>query len=470
MGRKTQAASHGIRGKIGLRTLLQTGAVATVPFLVLATVAVAAESMHTGIEKYEGSATCLECHDTLGKEVGESLHYRGRGAQVNVVGGEPGTEYGFVAGSCIPGITAAGSNWLTQVSPKERGKEAVSTGCALCHAGTGGKPGEKSDAADSAGIDCLICHGPDYRRTVVKDSLQGNISGKEYSGFKVVPAPGVDSLKSAQKAQKPTAEMCLRCHTGMGGGPNFKRGTVPTADADVHFSMGMNCTECHTTKKHKIAGGADLRVQEAPDVVVTCANCHGEAPHKGTTDKQKEEAAILNRHAEKLACPSCHVPAIARDSAMPTVVEQDWSKPQLDAKTGLYQPTTKLAAGVKPEFFWWNRFVRPNGEPVGSRISHGSKVSPWKKISYTLIADEVTGKPLNLNLSSYWTTGDVGAAARKGASEAKQTYSGKWKPLQENHYFSVNHQVAPKSEAHKCEVCHNKDGLVDFKALKRQRL
>jgi cytochrome c/cytochrome c3-like protein len=458
MGKTTKTVGQICGQRSLLRTMLQSGVAVTAPLLLWVAGAAASEAMHASIEKYEGSKTCLECHDTMGKEVTESLHYRGRGNVTNLVGGAPGQEYGFVAGSCIPGITSAGSNWLTLAQAK--GKEGVAAGCAVCHAGAGRKPGEKLGEADEANIDCLICHGPDYKRTVVKDA----------GGFKIVPAAGVDPLKTAQKAQKPTAEMCLRCHVGAGGGPNYKHGTIPTSDTDVHYSMGMNCTECHTTKKHRVGGSADLRVQDAPDVKVACVNCHGTTPHAGKSDKQKEDAAILNRHAERLACQSCHVPAIARESAMPTMVEQDWSKPQRDPLTGLFLPFTKTATNVRPEFYWWNRTSRPNGEPVGAKMAPESKVSPWKKVTYTLIADEASGKSLNLNLATYWTTGDVAAAAKKGAEDAKQSYSGKWKPVQETYYYSVNHQVAPKGEAHKCGDCHSPDGLIDFKALKRQRL
>jgi hypothetical protein len=381
------------------------------------------------------------------------------------VGDEPGKKYGFLSGSCIPGITNAGNNWLTMVQPKDAGKEGFAAGCALCHAGSGLKPAEKIEEAEYGNIDCLICHGPDYKRTVVKDSAKGNPSG-----FKIVPTSDTNPLKSAQKAQKPTAEMCLRCHRTVGGGPNFKHGTIPTADSDVHFSMGMNCTECHTVKNHRIAGGSDLLVQDAPEIKVKCANCHTATPHSGKTDVEKEVAAALNRHAERFACPTCHVPAVARDGLMPTMVEQDWSQPKRDPLSGMFLPTTKLAENVKPEYFWWNRNVRANGEPVGARTAPGAVLSPWKKVTYTLVVDEKSGNPVNLNLATYWTTGDVSAAAKKGADDARQPYSGKWKTQLETHYYSVNHQVSPKNEAYRCVNCHAEKSIIDFKALKRQRL
>lgn len=449
---------------------IMLGRAALLPLLLWAATAAAAESMHTGIEKYEGSATCLECHDTLGKEVTESLHYRVSGPMGNVAGDSQGQPGGMLAGSCQPGIGAAGGNWLSLVQPKDGGKPPVAAGCALCHAGLGLKPAASPTELDHANIDCLICHGPDYRRVAVRDAKVGTISGREYSGFKLVPAPGVNPLKSAQGAKKPTAEMCQRCHLNAGGGPNHRSGGVPTGDSDVHFSMGMACTECHTVKKHKIAGGSDLRVQELPEVRVACPNCHGADPHKGDTDKKKEQAAILNRHADRLACQTCHIPAIARDAAQPTLVERDWSKPQLDPDSGLYGPANKLATNVKAEYFWWNRLSRENGEPVGARTAHGAKIHPFKKTTYTLLVEESSGRLLPLSLPAYAVSGDPSQAARKGGEDAKQPFAGKWKAVQEVRYNAVNHQVAPKSEALMCDNCHNTNGVIDFKALKRQRL
>jgi len=78
--------------------------------------------------------------------------------------------------------------------------------------------------------------------------------GKVGDQLRFVPAPGIDVLKAAQSVQKPTSEMCLRCHLGAGGGPNHKHGVTPTKDSDVHMTGGKECIDCHTTKQHKIAG------------------------------------------------------------------------------------------------------------------------------------------------------------------------------------------------------------------------
>ena len=135
----------------------------------------------------------------------------------------------------------------------------------------------------------MICHGPDYERTVVQD---------EDGTMRFAPAEGVDVTAVARNAQKSTREMCSRCHLSASGGPNYKHGDYPTSpEVDVHMAADIQCVDCHTTQNHKIAGGGYMIAQELPDVVVTCANCHSAEPHQGGP------AAILNTiHTVRIAC------------------------------------------------------------------------------------------------------------------------------------------------------------------------
>lgn len=277
--------------------------------------------------------------------------------------------------------------------------------------------------------------------------------------LRFVPAPGVDILKAAQGVQKPTSEMCLRCHAAAGGGMNHKHGVTSTKDADVHMAKGMACQACHVVKAHKIAGGSDLKAQELLDVKIDCSNCHTASPHKGT------QGTALNDHTGRIACQTCHIPAIARDPKQPTVAQRDWAKPVFNEAMGLYVPTNKMAGNLKPTYRWWNHFMKTVPEPVGSIEDSKSKIFPWKKADYMLISDAETGKPVYIKAGVYSITGDIAAAAQKGAEDAKQSYSGKWTAAEERPYFSLNHQVAPKGEALQCNACHNPSGVLDFKSL-----
>jgi hypothetical protein len=274
----------------------------------------------------------------------------------------------------------------------------------------------------------------------------------------MAPADGVDILKAAQSVGRPTDEMCLRCHLATGGGPNHKHGVTPTKDSDVHMAKGVACIACHVFKEHKTIGASDIKAVELPDSQLTCSGCH-EGGHKG------EKRDTLDAH-KRVACQTCHIPAIARDPAFPTAVARDWTKPVLNEKTGLYGPTNTMAGNVKPEYRWWNRRMKAPPEPVGSKDDAAAKIHPWKRTAYTVIADEKSGQPVFIKAGLYAVTGDPGAAAKKGAEDAKQEYSGAWKGVTETMVFSVNHQVAPKEQALDCKACHVADGgALDWKAL-----
>jgi hypothetical protein len=425
--------------------------------LVSATLCMAEESMHAGIEKYEGTKTCLECHDTLAKEVALSLHYQLQAEPQQVEGWEKGKPAGMLADFSPEVNTTAGHNWLGVTESAVR-KVRQPDGCGRCHIGLGAKPNppDKIGESDYDNIDCLICHAPGYERTVVKETIKAQAKGRKGEEvYKLAPSPGMDLLKAVRSVKKPTSEMCLRCHAfSCDGG---KDGSAPSMDGDLHLTMGMSCTECHTTKQHKIAGGAHLKAREMGEVKVGCENCHTEAPHKG------EKSDYLNRHVSRIACQVCHIPVIARD--LPTLTERDWTKPAQDGKTGLFVPTSKSATAVKPEYLWWNGALTVTGEPVGAKRDRKSKIFSWKRTRYTLIADSAGGQPVPIKSALYSLSGDTAVAAMKGALEAKQPYSGQWKGVQDSTLATVNHNVADKSESLQCDVCHSENTILDFKAL-----
>lgn len=438
----------------------------------------AVEPMHVEIAGYDGTRTCVECHDTAAKEVAESLHYQTGGEPRFIEGWEKGKGAGLLADFSPLYHTYAGINWAG-IKPAGAARQEQPNGCAVCHMGMGKQPNQTGALAadDSENIDCLVCHGPGYRRSIVKEVKtvkeklivreKGKTKGKwiekekeiakEAFRFRIAPATGVDVLNVARQAQKTSAEMCLRCHGAAVGG-NFWRG-ITGGENDVHFSMGMSCTECHTVKKHKIAGGAAIKTQELTDVTVGCPNCHTEKPHKG------DSGPLLNKHSYRIACQTCHVPAIARHANAATVTDIDWTTPTKNEKSGLFEPASRRGSRLKPEYLWWNRTMRSAWEPAGSKRDRQARIYPWQRINSTVIADAATGMPLPLEISVYAVTGDPGAAAAKGAAEARQPYSGKWKAIQQTMLVSVNHQVAPKDEALKCGDCHDSNGRIDLKTL-----
>lgn len=283
---------------------------------------------------------------------------------------------------------------------------------------------------------------------------------KDGERFRIAPAEGVDVLAAARAVGKPTSEMCLRCHLGTGGGPNAKHGVAPTSgEVDVHVAKGLGCVDCHRTTSHRTAGGADVKAQEAPEVTVACANCHQGRIHGG------KNGPVLAKHLARIACQTCHIPAIARDAKFPTVVRRDWMKPVLNEKTGLYGPTNVVANDVRPEYRWWNRKMTSPPEPVGDISDPSAKIFPWKRATYNVVSDATTGKPVYIKAGVYATKGDPLAAARKGAEDGKQEFGGTVEGKEETMVFSLNHQVAPKTQALACQACHAPDGALDFEAL-----
>jgi hypothetical protein len=280
--------------------------------------------------------------------------------------------------------------------------------------------------------------------------------------MRFAPAEGVDVTAVAQNAQKPTREMCSRCHLGASGGPNYKHGDYPTSpEVDVHVAAGMQCVDCHTSQNHKVAGGGYMIAQELPDVVVTCANCHSTEPHQGGP------AVILNTtHTARIACQTCHIPLIARDPDYPTQMTRDYTEAVYNEATGLYGPSLGKANDVVPTYFWWSKHqMETPPRPIGSVDDPDARITPWKPLEVTVPFDAETHTPVYIKQGVYKITGDLEAAINAGVQASGQEYSGEWQAVTELLYFDAQHQVAPAAQSLKCPDCHAANGRLDFVAL-----
>ena len=413
------------------------------------------ENIHKNVlQSYEGPQTCLMCHPADGQEVAESVHYTMYAPRTNLVGSEEIEAVGMATMYCGLPSTVLDINWLGLLQPQDSSLPAQPGGCAKCHITTGPRPNviEQQTAADYANVDCLMCHGPDYARTVVKED----------DVLKFAPAEGVDILAVAQNVGTPTDEMCLRCHAGAGGALNAKHGVIPTAASDVHTAAGLQCVDCHTTVDHKIAGGSDVKAQDPVETQLACTNCH--------TDLHQESVVgdRLNAHTEYVACQSCHIPTIARDPDMPTVVYRDYAEPVLNAATGLYGPTNEWASEVIPDYLWWNRGVTEPPGPDGTRAD--GMLMPWKEIVVNVPVDAATGDAVPMKLGPYYITGKLIAGVTQGVSamqalDVAYEFSGTFDMEEEILRFAVNHQVAPAEDAVKCGECHSRDQRLDWAEL-----
>ncbi|GAB4293382.1 MAG: cytochrome c [Desulfuromonadia bacterium] len=412
----------------------------------------AKENPHDKLDRVVPFTTCLDCHEKTALDVAGSVHYRFRGEREGKGVGVLGRYSPYAGGYASP-------NWLYEVTGEGGGSRVE--GCALCHPGRGKEPGGSPTLTDAGEVDCFICHGDGYRR-------KGGRGPK--GGLSIDPVPGQDFLSMARKVARPTPAMCQRCHGG-GKSDNRREGIAPTEESDIHFAMGMLCTDCHNTTGHRISGGGDLTLREPSPVPVDCRNCHTAEPHPSqkSDEESRRNAIVFNSHAQKIACQTCHIPAVGRDPSRPTLVERDWTKPVRDPKSGLFVPTDRTVSGARAEYFWWDGTFSPDGTPSGTPRDGRSRITPWKRVDYRIPVDATSGIPLPLDRKSYAETGSVELALQKGVVRAGLTWSGQWTVGTVTEYLLLNHQVAPKDKALRCTSCHATDGVIDFRKLRGKR-
>ncbi len=377
-----------------------------------------------GIRHYEGPKTCLKCHkkmevpdgqgghkkvDTM-KDVIETVHFKFQssdagfstygfdGRQVN----GPGTRkipMGKINRACgVPG-SFSWTGWADLVKTKPEHAhgeiELRSEGCGQCHIGGGYHPatemmlpgGQVPDVVKE-GIDCLICHSPNYdmnQRFVVEDE-----HGQRWNQDR--------SMKAALAVGLPNVKTCMTCHQhNMGGDmeedlhadsattnlgykhkrllhPGAKRGNSMTAETDVHLEAGMECTDCHVPEGHKIprgTKGVDLIANDLPGKVVACETCHTSAPHT----KDTEDRAILNGHGARVSCEACHIKELRDDN----VVLRDWVHPIWNEEEGAYVFKDIYQSGKAGQgfvFLWFNGNGTFLANALGNNPNGGDAYNP----------------------------------------------------------------------------------------------
>jgi octaheme c-type cytochrome (tetrathionate reductase family) len=329
------------------------------------------------VNPFSVTQNCLSCHEKEGQAILKTSHWNWQGASPFTVGHEKrndlGKRHATINNFCIN----LNGNW-----PR----------CTSCHIGYGWKDAG-FDFKDPGKIDCLICH--DTTGTYSKTPTGAGM-----------PAKNVDLLRVAQKVGRPSRDTCgMNCHFVGGGGDAVKHGDMssamakPTRMHDVHMSTGddgMNfrCQDCHKTRNHMISG----RSISVPAVEgdLSCEYCHSDKPHVGgqATDHH------LNKHAEHVACQTCHIPVYSKAGA--TKVHWDWSTAGKDVKASRDQHgmpdynkkkgNFKWVKWAKPEYRWYNGTVKRHllgdritgkgpielAAPVGGFKDSASRIYPFK--------------------------------------------------------------------------------------------
>jgi octaheme c-type cytochrome (tetrathionate reductase family) len=437
------------------------------------------------LRPYEGTKTCLMCHESEGAEMLQTGHFKWAGKATNIAGLEDG-EHGkkdLINNFCI----AVDTN-----EPR----------CTQCHAGYGYRD-NTYDFNNPENVDCLVCH--DQTGTYKK--------GAKTAGL---PDPSVDLQAVAASIEigvEPTRKSCISCHSHAGGGDNVKHGDLSSAivsttrEYDVHMGTDggdMKCTACHAANhdpitgnvNHGIAGMSLHSVNEGE--MKQCNDCHGKRDniHSGSS----VEPLFVEGWHDNLACQVCHIPAIAREIS--TKVEWYWSDAGQNVDPIPVDPATGRATynKLKGTFVWQNN-VRPTlrysngkwnrpvvgfsdkydtvpidlGSPQGNYADGKSMIYPFKLMIGDQPVDPVTktiSVPHLFGMQSgpnpYWGKFNWTDAMIDGAAYSGQDFSGTHAFEPTTMLLSVNHEIAPAEMAlgmdSNCGDCHS-SSHIDWPAL-----
>jgi octaheme c-type cytochrome (tetrathionate reductase family) len=378
--------------------------------------------------------------------------------------------------------------------------------CTSCHVGYGWKDAH-FDFTSQENVDCLVCHDTtgNYRKP---PGLAGNVVVRDTelppgSGTLV---KGIDLAKIAQKVGKSSRDTCGACHFFGGGGDGVKHGDLdssmaaPDKELDVHMDatgLDFTCATCHEGSSHDVVGsryvptakdtgGAHVRGGPDNGNPATCVSCHGSGPH-GKDPR-------LNRHAAKLACQTCHIPAYAR-GGVATKMTWDWSVAgerdaqgkhvvRKDDKGRVVYESRKgaftLGENVRPEYAWFNGEVTytlltdkvVKGEHptqinrLGGSAADGKSLiwpmkvfrgrQPYDPVNQTLVTPHTAGN----DDTGYWKNLVWDKAIEVGMNDSGAPFSGQVDFIDTEMSWPITHMVAPKEQALGCAECHAQQGRL----------
>ena len=430
----------------------------------------------------EVTKACLSCHSEASEQFHKTIHWtwlasnsKNEGGQKNKEG-QKDRKYGK-AGYSVNNFCISANNMQDKA-------------CLKCHTGWNGKEN---------GINCMKCHGGEkFNYTEAFADIQAFAKDDDDPESKEMMQEIQEEVNAAvMDIALPDRSNCGECHFKGGGGDGVKHGDLdtslmkPNKQLDVHMGTdgkNFNCTRCHTTSNHNIAGRiyTNPAVENSKSLLeddlapkITCVSCHSEAPHK--TDSK------MNDHTDKVACQSCHIPMYARVN--PTKMRWDWSKAgklkdgkPYHTKGALGKDIYKSIKGemvweknVVPEYFWSNGtqtsttavdIIDPStvvkvSQPVGNAKDLNSRIFPFKihkgkqpydKVNKTLLTPILSGE------NGYWTTFDWDKSLKLGSQALNLPFSGEFDFVDTTYAFPITHMVAPKDKALSCTECHERKG------------
>ena len=432
----------------------------------------------------EVTAACLTCHTEAAKQVMGTVHWTWEYT-------DPQT------GEALGKKNVINNFCTSPLSNEPR--------CTSCHVGYGWED-DSFDFSKEENVDCLVCH--DTTGTYKK--LPTGAGHPVYGDAKEFP-PGsgkiwepVDLSFVAQNVGATSRATCGACHFDGGGGNGVKHGDLdqslisPDHNLDVHMDAeGLNftCSTCHAPQAHAFPGSRyqveakdtdGLAIASKGDNALTCEDCHGLEPHP----EGNELSAELDRHVDKIACQTCHIPTFAR-GGYPTKTWWDWStagkmnaegKPYTEEdENGWHIYISKKGdfiweENVQPEYAWFNgdidyQNLKPFDEDAtlvqinqihGSPDDPNSRIWPFKimrgkqpydTVNHTFVIPHVYGN----DDTSYWKNFDWQKAITAGMEYSGNEYSGEYGFIETEMYWPISHMVAPAEDALHCDACHRRN-------------
>ncbi len=432
----------------------------------------------------EVTAACLTCHTEAAKQVMETPHWTWEFT-------DPQT------GETL-GKKHVINNFCQSIESNE-------PRCTSCHVGYGWED-KDFDFNIEENVDCLVCHDTTgtYKKLPTGAGHPVYDEAKEFpSGSGNMWEP-VDLSLVAQNVGETSRETCGACHFDGGGGNGVKHGDLdqslitPDHGLDVHMDAeGLNftCATCHAPQAHAIPGSRyQVEAKDEDGIAppghgnnaLTCEDCHGLAPHP----PENEMSAELNKHVEKIACQTCHIPTFAR-GGYPTKTWWDWSTAgkmdedgnpiNIEDENGLHIYLAEKGdfiweENVQPEYAWFNgnidyQNMKPFEEGTeilqvnqiyGSADDPNSRIWPFKimrgkqpydSVNNTLVTPHVYGK----DDTAYWENYDWQKSITAGMEYSDHEYSGEYDFIETEMYWPIAHMVAPAEDAFHCDSCHRRN-------------
>jgi octaheme c-type cytochrome (tetrathionate reductase family) len=437
----------------------------------------------------EVTQACLTCHTEAGHQFMKTTHWTWEYTN-------PKT-----------GQKLGKRNLINNFCTNARGNEGM---CAQCHAGYGWKD-ETFDFKNQNNIDCLACHDRSGTYYKLPPSNGNKACAVMFEGQKPI-----NWAKVAQSVGRPGRENCGSCHFYGGGGDGVKHGDLDSSlihaneSLDVHMNekgLNFSCTMCHVSHQHQVSGSRyNIDAKDSigtgkPGIrreASTCESCHGTAPHP----KLSIVGNKLNDHVSKIACQTCHIPAMAR-GGVATKIDWDWRTSGAVDKNGLgykvdgykqgngeerdiyksIKGTFKYGENLTPHYAWFNGTMNyltidtkfdPAKQPIainalsGSAGDQDSRIWPFKRMhtiqpydkgNNTLVYMHLWGNSAD-DKEAYWGNYNMGNAIAAGMKQFNKPYSGEFGFIQTYSYWPITHMVAPKEEALACHDCHAKNGRL----------